>query len=257
MTEQDSKARGESISARFQRQYGKGPSDSLLVAAPPFPKNMMVELSNACNHACIFCTSPHMTRRIGRIEKDLLVRILGEARAEGVEEVGFYTTGEPFIHKDLATFTAAARDLGFRYIYISTNGALATPERVKPVIDAGMSSIKFSINAGSRETYRLVHGHDDWDKVLAHLRFISDYRKAAAPNLRLFVTFVVTNRTAHECELVPRACRAAGRRDRVPAGAQPERPDDKCEERARRRRRAGFQGRQHLSHAVQPAACEL
>ncbi len=200
MTSENRDKPGESLAERFHRQYDRDPSDPLLVADPPMPKNMMVELSNACNHACIFCTSPHMTRKIARIESGLLRRILTEACQEGVEEVGFYTTGEPFIHKDLAGFTAAARDLGYRYIYVSTNGALATPERAKPVIDAGMTSIKFSINAGSRESYKLVHGHDDWDRVMANLRFISDYRRTLSRPLRLFVTFVVTSRTAHERE---------------------------------------------------------
>lgn len=200
MTGENRNKAGESLSERFHRQYDKGPSDPLLVPDPPMPKNMMVELSNACNHACIFCTSPHMTRKIARIENGLLKRILAEARQDGVDEVGFYTTGEPFVHKDLADFTAAASALGYRYIYISTNGALATLERAKPVIDAGMTSIKFSINAGSRETYKLVHGHDDWDRVIANLRFISEYRKGLSRPLRLFVTFVVTNQTAHEQE---------------------------------------------------------
>src|SRR5262245_39894616 len=79
---------------------------------PPFPKNMMVELSNACNHACIFCANPKMTRPIGRINPLLLERLLAEAHALGVSEVGFYTTGDPFVHKDLAKFVGIAKSLG-------------------------------------------------------------------------------------------------------------------------------------------------
>ncbi len=167
---------------------------------PPMPKNLMLDLSNACNHACIFCANSQMTRKTGRMDSGLASRIMAEARAEGVEEVGFYTTGDPFVHKDLARFTAEARDLGFSYIYISTNGALATPKRAKEVIDAGMNSIKFSINAGSRETYQVIHGKDDFDKVLEHLHFIADYRKTLNRPLPLYVTFVVTRQNEHEVE---------------------------------------------------------
>ena len=163
-----------------------------LVPSPPMPKNMMVELSNACNHACIFCTSPHMTRKKQRIDSGLLLRVMQEAHAEGVTEIGFYTTGDPFVHKDLAVFTKQASDIGFSYIYISTNGALATPERAKAVIDAGMDSIKFSINAASRDSYKAVHGKDDWDKVLAHLKYISEYRQTLNRPLKLFATCVIT-----------------------------------------------------------------
>jgi molybdenum cofactor biosynthesis enzyme MoaA len=158
----------------------------------------MVELSNACNHACIFCTNPNMTRRIGRMDGALLDRVMVEAYGLGVQEIGFYTTGEPFVHKDLEKFISRAAGIGYSYIYISTNGAMAEPERAKRAIDAGLTSIKFSINAGSRETYRLVHGYDDWDKVMANLRFVSRYRKTLDRPVKLFVTYIVTRHTEHE-----------------------------------------------------------
>lgn len=193
-------AESHELSERFHQQYDKDLGGGLLVETPPMPKNLMVELSNACNHACLFCTSPNMTRKVSRIDSGLLLRVMQEARASGVEEIGFYTTGEPFIHKSLEKFVRQASELAYRYIYISTNGALATPERAKRVIDAGLNSIKFSINAGSRETYRLVHGSDDWDRVMANLAYISDYRNTLGRPLKLFVTFIVTRHTAHEIE---------------------------------------------------------
>ena len=166
----------------------------------PFPRSMLVELSNGCNHACVFCTNPHMQRQVGRIDRDLMIRVMAEARAAGVREIGFYTTGEPFVHKDLPIFTAEASRLGFEYIFITTNGAAATPARLKEVIDAGLSSLKFSINGGSRETYRRVHGKDDWDKVIANLRFASEYRQSLGRKLALGVSHVVTDMTRPEKE---------------------------------------------------------
>ena len=32
------------------------------------PKNALVELTNACNHACIFCYNPEMKRSISQID---------------------------------------------------------------------------------------------------------------------------------------------------------------------------------------------
>ena len=171
-----------------------------LTEHPPFPKNMMVELSNACNHACIFCANPKMTRPIGRMDPDLLERLLREAQAMGVSEVGFYTTGDPFVHKDLAKFVALAKSLGIRYTYVSTNGALATPERARAVIDAGLDSMKFSINAGSRATYKAIHGRDEYDKVLENLTWVSEYRKTLGRPLYLSVTCVVINQNSHEVD---------------------------------------------------------
>ncbi len=165
---------------------------------PGFPKNMLVELTNACNHKCVFCTNRKMTRPIGHIEEPLLHRLLGEAFSLGVREVGFYTTGEPFASPKLAHYVAEAKTLGFTYIYITTNGALATPQRAKAVIDAGLDSIKFSINAGTPESYARIHGRDDFQTVLDNLAFVSEYRKTLHRPFKIYVSYVVTRQTQNE-----------------------------------------------------------
>lgn len=190
------------FSERMAEQNKLESDTSVLMPAPPMPSGMMVELTNACNHACIFCTNPHMTRKAKRIDKGFLLRLMAEARDEGVKEIGFYTTGEPFVHKDLDKFVAEASRLGYSYIYISTNGAMATPDRAKRVIDAGLNSIKFSINAGTRESYERIHGKDEFDAVIENLRFISEYRKTLDRPLILFATCVVTNVIKHEQEIL-------------------------------------------------------
>lgn len=192
----------DGLTARTEKQYSSSRNRSLMRERPPLPRNMMVELTNTCNHACTFCPNPHMKRQRGRIDSDLMRRIILEAYEAGVREIGFYATGEPFADKRLAEFTKLAKTAGFEYTYISTNGALATPKRAKAVIDAGMDSIKFSINAGSRETYALIHGRDDWDTVLSNIRWISNYRRTDAAGLKLYLTCVVTRRTEAEVETI-------------------------------------------------------
>ena len=191
-----------SITKRMADQYFTKPLQDTQCERPIFPKGILIDLANACNHSCGFCQIHDMKRERGRIDRDLLWRIITEAGANGAREIGFYTTGEPFLHKDLPEITAHARDSGFTYIYVSTNGALATPERVKAVIAAGMNSIKFSINAGSRETYRAVHGKDDWDVVNENLRFLSQYKKENNLDLRLYMTCVVNKVNEHEVESI-------------------------------------------------------
>lgn len=192
------------IATREQDHYRSGLEDRQRSVTPPMPRNMMLDLTNGCNHACIFCSSPHQRRKRKIMDDALVERILAEAAAAGVEEVGFYNAGDPFVHKGLPHFVRFAKERGFRYVYLSSNGALAIPERAKAVIDAGLDSIKFSINAGSRETYRMIHGHDDWDKVIANLRFLSEYRKTSGRSFLLAVTYVIVKQNADEVELLRR-----------------------------------------------------
>ena len=194
------KTNSRSIDKQVQENYFLDGKLDVFRASPSLPSHMMLELTNSCNHKCIFCANPHMQRTRRQMNNDFVERIIREGAKEGVDEIGFYTTGDSFMHKGLAKFTAIARDANYKYIYLSTNGALATPERVVPVIEAGINSIKFSINAASRENYKIIHGVDDWEVVLKNLRFISDYCAKAVNPPRLFVTCIITRQIEDELD---------------------------------------------------------
>ena len=132
------------------------------------------------------------------MDKDLAFRLIKECYENGTEDVGFYATGEPFIRKDLDEFITYAKTIGIPYVFITTNGALATPERAQPVIDAGLDSVKFSINAGTRESYKEVHGSDDFDKVIEHIKWFDSYRKEKSLKLGLYYSMVPTHITEGE-----------------------------------------------------------
>lgn len=131
----------------------------------PFPKNALVELSNACNHACLFCTNSVMVRKVGMLSIDSYKSFLAQAIDLGLKEVGLYTTGEPFVVQNLAEYIEIAKNMGIERVYLTSNGALATKDKIKECLDAGLDSLKFSVNAIDRDTYKAVHGKDDWLKV--------------------------------------------------------------------------------------------
>lgn len=194
------KKKTSGIFAREQQHYRERDEANIYVPSPPIPKNMLMDLTNACNHACVFCFSPHQTRKKKLINNHLGFSILSQAADAGVEEVGFYNVGDPFMHKNLDGFVTHAKKVGFKYTYLSTNGALATPERAKPVIDAGLDSIKFSLNAGTRESYKIVHGRDEFDLAVKHLKYISNYRKEKKKDLYIAITYVITKQNHKELD---------------------------------------------------------
>lgn len=165
---------------------------------PPFPKKMLIELTNHCDHKCIFCMHRKMTRKKRFIEKDLLYRIMQEAFELGVEELGLYIMGEPFLVPELPEYIAKAKEIGFPYVYLGTNGAAATPDRAKAVIDAGLDSIKYSINAGTKETYELVHGKDHFQLVMDNLKYMVQYRKKSGKKFLIYASCVLTTQNHSE-----------------------------------------------------------
>ncbi len=162
------------------------------------PKNALIELTNACNHACVFCFNPEMKRKTKGLDFKTFEDFIRNSIKEGLEEVGLYSTGEPFMTKNLDKYIKRAKELGVRRVYITTNGALASIDKVIKCIDSGLDSIKFSINAGSRETYKIIHGHDDFEKVIKNLSDIYNHKLKNNIDLKILGSFVITNITLRE-----------------------------------------------------------
>lgn len=109
--------------------------------------------------------------------------------------------GEPFVSKNLSKYIKYAKEIGYKYVFITTNGALADFDSIKDVMDSGLDSIKFSINGGSRETYKKIHGCDDYDKVIENLKFAYEYKRKKGLNIKILSSFVVTKYTKDEIDM--------------------------------------------------------
>lgn len=170
---------------------------------PPLPRSLTLELNNTCNQKCIFCSyhseyAPQQ-HKAAIIPYEKVIEILDESKRLGIgeKEVGFCVSGEVFLYKDLAKVIKHAKKLGFQYTFITSNGSIATPERMKELIDAGIDSIRISINAADRETYMKIHGRDDFDKVCDNVRFMHEYIRNNSLKVATSISCVLTKKTAH------------------------------------------------------------
>lgn len=164
---------------------------------PPPPREVFFDLNNTCNSRCFFCSNHKISER-ALLDRALGLRLLKEFYDFGTREIAFHATGEPFLRQDLADFVREAKQIGYEYIFLNTNGILATPERAKPVLDAGLDSIKFSVNAGSRSSYRQVHGIDCFDAVIENIKWCRSYREKNRLNYGIYLSMVVTDKTKTE-----------------------------------------------------------
>jgi MoaA/NifB/PqqE/SkfB family radical SAM enzyme len=126
----------------------------LRIDRPPFPKSAKLEVTSRCDLNCFFCQHTYDTQKSGDIEPALLSRLLRELRELGVEDLGLFWIGEPLLNGALNEHIAEAKALSFPYVFITTNGRLATEECLEPLFEAGLDSIKFSFNADDAESYR-------------------------------------------------------------------------------------------------------
>ncbi len=123
------------------------------VPAPPSPKSVKIELTARCNFKCTFCATADKLRHKADMEWDFYVRLLKDLRQAGVEEVGMFYLGESFILDWLPDAIKAAKDEGFPYVFITSNGSLCTPDKVKACMEAGLDSLKFSLNYADEQQF--------------------------------------------------------------------------------------------------------
>ena len=162
------------------------------------PFSMMLELTNACNHRCLFCSHRKMKRSIKMMELPFAKRMVDEAYDMGVRELALFMMGESFLYQDIDEIILYAKQKGYEYVYITSNGALAEPERMKKAIDAGVDSIKFSINAVEREAYKLIHGRDELEAVLKNLEWLYGYKEKHQIPINIYVSSVATRYNSNE-----------------------------------------------------------
>jgi MoaA/NifB/PqqE/SkfB family radical SAM enzyme len=115
-------------------------------AVLPAPKSCKIEITGRCNYKCAFCAHINVARRHGEMDRNLFNRIIVELKNEGVQEVGLFFLGEPFMCKWLEEAIKYTKDAGISYVFLTTNGSLASPSRLEKCFRAGLDSLKFSLN---------------------------------------------------------------------------------------------------------------
>ncbi len=160
---------------------------------PSFPKkNLLIEVTNYCNNKCIFCANRKMTRKRDFIKPEIVKKVLKECCDLGTREVGFYATGEPLINKDLEKYIMEAKNIGYEYIYLTTNGILANKERIDKLFYNGLDSLKFSINAIDEKTYKTIHGTDYFNTVINNLKDVYKLKREKYKNKKVSVSYIMT-----------------------------------------------------------------
>jgi MoaA/NifB/PqqE/SkfB family radical SAM enzyme/predicted dehydrogenase len=122
-----------------------------------------------CNQDCAFCSANETTENLATSPAEMLRKIARVAR-QGVEHVSF-SGGEPTLSKDLVHYVRAASRLGIRKVELVTNGVLLdTPERLSPLVEAGLNRAFVSLHAHDEDlSRRMTSKSGDWARTVRAL----------------------------------------------------------------------------------------
>ena len=153
------------------------PSDRL-APNPPFPKSVKIEITSRCNLSCSYCARASSRRPSGDMPIETFKSILIDLVALGVEEVGLFYLGEPFVLQNVHKYIRECKKAGINYVFITTNGTMCTPDRLRLCVDAGLDSMKFSINSYDRTSYEEYHGVDMFDAIIENVKWLHMYKNS-------------------------------------------------------------------------------
>lgn len=127
---------------------------------PPAPRSVKIEITGKCNYRCGFCAlRTRESQPKDSMDMSLFKRITREMREAGVEEIGVFYLGESLMEVEKTVEAIRhCKDIGFPYVFLTTNGSLCNGEVAKKLMEAGLDSLKFSVNAADRDQFAEIMG---------------------------------------------------------------------------------------------------
>jgi len=109
----------------------------------PFIKIEEMEMTNICNLQCKNCCTPTTGYPKGYIDDETVHLALGWMQRG--QTLNYHRHGEPLLHKNLGKYIGLGVDYGVKPI-ISTNGLLATQERIEELFIYGLRHLVFTLH---------------------------------------------------------------------------------------------------------------
>ena len=173
------------------------------VAAPPAPRSVKIEISPRCNYRCGFCAL--RTREVQPkwdMDFDLFKRITREMRDAGVEEIGVFYLGESFMNPRLLVdcIRHLKRDVGMPYVFLTSNASMAFPEAVRACMDAGLDSLKWSVNAADEDQFKKIMGVSErlFETALGNIQSAWEERRRGGYTTGLYASSIRYDGEQHD-----------------------------------------------------------
>tara|TARA_R100001509_G_scaffold161143_1_gene129933 strand:- start:7332 stop:8507 length:1176 start_codon:yes stop_codon:yes gene_type:complete len=173
------------------------------------PVLVEVDPSNACNHSCNFCLSAYIhfakykgTETFSRamMSREVLMQLCEDFVNMGVRAVNWTGGGEPTLNRHLKEAIEYCGSHGIK-MGIFTNGSLLDKRDLFETMVDHMTWVRFSIDAGTKETYndvRIAKKGQDWDKMLSNLGRLVEVNNSKGKKIDIGVGYVVSPDTYKE-----------------------------------------------------------
>jgi len=171
--------------------------------APFLPTVVDIEPNNWCNFRCDHCQVTHWDKP--KSELDIKTFSYIAEQFPNLLEVKVQGMGEPFLNKSTIELLESLDRQGIVTHTIS-NGSVLTEKLIARLSKLKHTSIGFSLDGGTRQTFEGIRIRGNFDKVTNNVKSLV----SKAPNLNTKFWVVVSNENHHECEEIVNLAKRLG-----------------------------------------------
>ena len=133
---------------------------------------------------------------------DIYKKIILEGDKYGCPSVEPQGTNEPFLDPNLESYIKFASDHGFMDIMLNTNATLLSEQRSRKFLKSGVTRVRFSLDAATKETYEKVRLGGNYETTMKNIDNFLKIKKQEKFDLPVVgVNFCKTRFNEHEEEL--------------------------------------------------------
>jgi len=146
-----------------------------------FPPYLQIEPTSRCNFRCVFCyqTDSDFTNRsgehMGNMSAGLFMRIIDQAEGN-IEFISLASRGEPLLCPDIETMLGYTRNK-FLNLKMNTNGSLLDDRKCHAILQSGIKTLVFSVDAADEALYRSLRKGGNLQKVISNIERFEQIRR--------------------------------------------------------------------------------
>ena len=188
------------MSEEVNSQYGFGGQ-----LTSEFPSQIIVDVTEVCNLACIHC--PHPSFKLSKhysskfLEPELNKKLVDEVATDGkgfCQYIRYTSNGEPLIHPKGYEIIHYAVQNSNTFVCLTTNGTIMKEKKTRQLLDSGVHMIDISIDAHTPETYSKIRVGGDLNVTKENVLRLIKWTKESGVDTKVVVSYVEQSKNKHE-----------------------------------------------------------
>ncbi|MEO7976560.1 radical SAM protein [Flavobacterium sp.] len=158
-----------------------------------------LEVTSRCNATCGFCPRSVMPDTKSYISINTVEKLAQNIMEGPQRHIVLCGIGESLLHPHIEQIIKILSDAN-AIVAMTSNGALMSGEKFRQLLNVGLKTINFSINAATASMHEAVMGMKNFDQVIANVENALEIKKNLNADVKINISFVACEQNIHETE---------------------------------------------------------